>query len=181
MFNKEFLDELTRSNVLALDIATHCGYYHPAEAGTWDLAKIAKKRGCGIHKAFADTLYDFCAKNKVKMIVAEDVNAGAGAHFMAIRKLSELRGVLYLLAEDMEIPEPCFANITTVKKWATGNGRADKKMMIEACKSRWHIDPIDDNMADATHIYKWFVRTYNIKKEAQNELTEKIQATGGEK
>lgn len=40
----------------------------------------------------------------------------------------------------------------TLKKWTTGNGRADKRAMAEAALGRWHAEvasPLDDNQIDA--------------------------------
>lgn len=34
--------------------------------------------------------------------------------------------------------------------------------MIEFCIKRWAINPIDDNEADATHIFYYFCRKFNI-------------------
>ena len=83
-------------------------------------------------------------------------------HFIAARKLSEFRGILYLICAQLGLPEPKFINVSTVKKWATGDGKADKKKMIEYCIKRWNITPVDDNMADATHIFKYYVRIYKL-------------------
>ncbi len=54
----------------------------------------------------------------------------------------------------------CFQNyiplkgigVATVKKYATGNGRADKSMMIEAAKKEFGYDGKNDNEADALWI-----------------------------
>ena len=98
--------------------------------------------------------------SNIKLIIAEDVCVSK--HFIAARKLSEFRGILYLICAQLGLPEPKFINISTVKKWATGDGKADKKKMIEYCIKRWNITPVDDNMADATHIFKYYVRIYKL-------------------
>ena len=66
------------------------------------------------------------------------------------------------ICAQLGLPEPKFINVSTVKKWATGDGKADKKKMIEYCIKRWNITPVDDNMADATHIFKYYVRIYKL-------------------
>ena len=38
----ESINQITRDNVLALDIAEHCGYYSTHESGTWNLPKKSK-------------------------------------------------------------------------------------------------------------------------------------------
>ena len=40
--------------------------------------------------------------------------------------------------------------------------RQIKEKMIEFCIKRWAINPIDDNEADATHIFYYFCRKFNI-------------------
>lgn len=152
--------KITRDEVLALDIAEHCGYYSTHEAGTWNFTQKKGKNAKDQYKMFHDTLVEFIKKYNIKMIVAEDVCVST--HFIAARKLSEFRGVLLFLCAELGLPRPAFVNVSTVKKWATGDGKADKKKMIEFCKKRWNIEPIDDNMADATHIFKYYVRIYKL-------------------
>lgn len=35
----ESINQITRDNVLALDIAEHCGYYSTHESGTWNFTQ----------------------------------------------------------------------------------------------------------------------------------------------
>lgn len=152
--------EITRDNVLALDIAEHCGYYSTHSAGTWN---FTVKKGRPVqeqHAKFYDTLVDYIKQNDIKQIVAEDVCVSRS--FIAARKLSEFRGILFLVCQHLGLPDPKFLNVSTVKKWATGDGKADKKKMIDFCIKRWGITPVDDNMADATHIFKYYVRIYKL-------------------
>jgi len=49
------------------------------------------------------------------------------------------------------------------KKTGTGKGNADKKMMIEFAEKRYHIEVDgDDNLADAIHIYMYFIHRYKL-------------------
>ena len=151
---------LTRDQVLSLDIATHCGFYSTKAAGTWNFSQSTAKNAMSQYEVFYDTLKHFILTHDIKQIVAEDVNVRG--QFIAMRKLSEFRGILCLVCSQLHLPQPTFVNVTTIKKWATGDGKADKKKMIKFCKERWGIDPVDDNMADATHIFKYYVRKYNL-------------------
>lgn len=160
IIDNEPVEEITRDNVLSLDIATHCGYYSTHEAGTWNFSQKTGRSAIEQHLVFYETLKAFIQKHNIKLIVAEDVNVKG--QFIAMRKLSEFRGILFLICAQLGLPEPKFINVSTVKKWATGDGKADKKKMIEFCKKRWNIDPVDDNMADATHIFKYYVRIYKL-------------------
>lgn len=160
---KEFIENISRNNVLALDVAMHCGYHSTYGSGTWyfpNTDKAPKKMGAnyGQHKAFRQTLIDFITAHNIKVIAAEDVIYG---HFVDMRKLCEFRGVMFEVAESLDIPVILFKP-SDIKKWATGKGNADKKMMIEYCIKRWHIEPIDDNEADATHIFFHFISRYKL-------------------
>lgn len=156
-------DNITRDNVAAFDIATHCGYYCTKESGTWDFTESMRRNNNKQHKAFRDTIIDFIKRYNIKIIVAEDVNCGRmNKEFMASRKLSEFRGILMEICDSLDLPEPIFVNLKTVKKWATGDGSADKDMMIKYCKLRWKTEPVDDNEADATHIFMYYVRKFNL-------------------
>jgi Holliday junction resolvasome RuvABC endonuclease subunit len=154
------LPNITRDDVVALDIATLTGFYSTHDAGTWNFHKKSRENDCIEMEKFYNTVKDFILKYNIKQVVAEDVNVNN--HFTDIRKLCEFRGVLKLICSQLGLPDPKYVNVRTVKKWATGNGNADKKMMIEFCQKRWGIDPVDDNMADATHIFKYYVRIYKL-------------------
>ncbi|MCO7113813.1 hypothetical protein NIB75_18705 [Bacteroides uniformis] len=43
---------LTREQVLALDIATHTGYFSLHEAGTWNFTESKRRNGNKMHGAF---------------------------------------------------------------------------------------------------------------------------------
>lgn len=164
--DQEFLATLKRHNILSLDVAEHTGYYHTSD--DYGVAyfpsnnSAPKKLGKDYdqHLAFATWLRNFIKDNNIKMIVAEDVNVGK--HFMALRKLSEFRGILFLVCAEMNVPIITF-NVSDIKKWATGNGNASKDLMIEYAQKRWHIDCLNnDNVADAVHIYFYLIYRYRL-------------------
>ena len=72
--NETINDELTKKDILALDIATHTGYYSLHEGGTWNFTESKRKNNNKQHKDFRDTLMAFIQKYDIKQIVAEDVN-----------------------------------------------------------------------------------------------------------
>ena len=49
---------------------------------------------------------------------------------------------------------------TTLKKWATGHGKADKEAMKYRAASFIGRDPIDDNEADAILVAAWAISEY---------------------
>ncbi|KAA6302892.1 MAG: hypothetical protein EZS26_001062 [Candidatus Ordinivivax streblomastigis] len=158
--NEVIPDNLKKIEILAVDIATRTGYYSLHESGTWNFSESKHRNDNKQHKDFRDTLMKFIIKNAIRFIVAEDVNVNS--HFTDMRKLSEFRGILFEICDELNLPEPCFVNVSTLKKWATGNGHADKKAMIAACKEKYNYFPTDDNAADACHLFHYFTRKYRI-------------------
>ena len=153
-------NQLTRNNILALDIAIHTGFYSMHGSGTWDFSESKKRNDNKHHAAFRNTLIDFIQAHDIKVIVAEDVTVNN--HFVDTRKLSEFRGILLEICDTLNLQEPVFVNTKVVKKWATGNGNADKDTMIKFCKLRWKTEPVDDNEADATHIFMYYVHKFRL-------------------
>lgn len=153
-------NQLTRNNILALDIAIHTGFYSMHGSGTWDFSESKKRNDNKQHAAFRNTLIDFIQAHDIKVIVAEDVTVNN--HFVDTRKLSEFRGILLEICDTLNLQEPVFVNTKVVKKWATGNGNADKDTMIKFCKLRWKTEPVDDNEADATHIFMYYVHKFRL-------------------
>lgn len=149
-----------REEVLALDIATHCGYYSVHGKGTWNFTESKRRNGNKQHKDFRDTLMGFITAHGIRQVVAEDINVNN--HFTDMRKLSEFRGILFEICDELDLPEPEFVNVATLKKWATGNGRADKLMMMRACEEKYRYVPPDDNAADACHLYHYYCRKYRL-------------------
>nr|DAV49561.1 MAG TPA: RuvC [Bacteriophage sp.] len=72
-------------------------------------------------------------------------------HKASIIAESEMIGVLKLLAEELNIPLACYS-ATEIKRFATGKGNANKEAMMKAAIDLGY-NPIDDNEADAIHLY----------------------------
>lgn len=151
---------LTREQVLALDIATHTGYFSLHEAGVWNFTESKRRNGNKMHGAFRTMLLVYMRRYGIRQVVAEDVSVNR--HFYDMRRLAELRGILLEVCDELDIPEPAFINPAALKKWATGDGRATKAQMIAACKSRYGIVPVDDNAADACHLFHYYIRRYRL-------------------
>lgn len=152
--------KLSKPELLALDIATHTGYYSMHESGTWNFAESKKRNNNKQHKDFRDTVMSCILTHGIRQIVAEDINVNK--HFSDMRKLSEFRGILFELCDELDLAEPVFVNVATLKKWATGNGHATKIQMMDACKSRYGFKPLDDNVSDACHLFHYYVRKYRV-------------------
>ncbi|WP_165045074.1 crossover junction endodeoxyribonuclease RuvC [Dysgonomonas sp. ZJ709] len=151
---------LKKEELLALDIATHTGYYSLNAFGTWNFTESKKRNNNKQHKDFRDTIMGFVLQQGIRHIVAEDINVNN--YFSDMRKLSEFRGILFEICDELNLPEPTFVNVATLKKWATDNGRASKQEMMQACKDRYNFLPDDDNVSDACHLYHYYIRKYRI-------------------
>lgn len=161
---EEFVKSLSRREVMAFDVASHCGYYTPGDYGTKYFPnndKAPKKLGPDYaqHKNFRKWLIEILTEHKIRAVAAEDVIQG---DFISTRKLSEFRGILFEVCQTLDIPVVTF-NPTVIKKHGTGKGNADKKMMIKFAEERYHIEVgTDDNLADAIHIYMYFIHRYKL-------------------
>lgn len=153
-------------DVLALDIATFTGFYSLHGFGTWNFTESLKRNDNKQHKDFRDTVMGFIREHGIKQVVAEDVNVN---NYLAdMRKLSEFRGILLEICDEMDLPEPCFINVSTLKKWATGNGRATKKDMMQSCIETYHFTPTDDNVADAFLLFHYFKNKFHVTLKGDN-------------
>jgi len=161
---KEYVGQLGRGDIMAFDVATHCGYYTLGDYGTAyfpNTDKAPKKLGADYaqHKAFRAWLVDILTSHHIKAVAAEDVIYG---HFIDFRKLCEFRGILFEVCETMNIPIVTFKP-SDIKKHGTGNGNASKEMMMDFAERRYKIEVNgDDNLADAIHIYMYFIHRYNL-------------------
>ena len=153
-------DDLRRSEVLALDVAEHTGYYSAHEMGTWNFTESARN-DYKQHLAFRETLIAFIKKYNIRVITAEDVTVAK--HFMSMRKLAEFRGVLFETCDELGLPEPILVNLSTIKKYATGNGKATKQDMIDYMIKKYNQIPQTDDTADACHLYYYFVNKYRLQ------------------
>lgn len=151
---------LCKEQILGLDIATMCGYYSTHESGAWNFYESKARNDNKQHKAFRDTLIGFITRHSIRQVVAEDVNVNN--HFIDMRKLSEFRGILLEVCDTLSLPEPVFLNVMSIKKYATGNGRATKLDMINACVEKYGYRPRTDDEADAFWVFKYYCHKYRI-------------------
>ena len=163
--NKGFIDSIDRSEVLGCDPAIHFGYHCMKESGTWyfpNTNDATSKFGSDYHqlKRFRETMIELIVRCGIKVVASEAID-GSCKSWITLRKLAEFHGVMQELCATLDVPILYF-NQRELKKWATGSGNAKKEDMIEACRNRWHIEPLDDNNADAIHIYMHFVKRYGL-------------------
>lgn len=151
---------LCKEQILSLDIASQTGYYAVHESGAWNFYESKARNDNKQHKAFRDTLIGFITRHGIRQVVAEDVNVNN--HFIDMRKLSEFRGILLEVCDELSLPEPVFLNVMSIKKYATGNGRATKLDMINACVEKYGYRPRTDDEAVAFWVFKYYCHKYRI-------------------
>lgn len=164
--DKEYIESLKTKNVLSLDPATHCGYHYIYDSGTKyfpNTSKAPKKLGehYGQMKNFREWLMSIITSHDIRVVVSEDLDGGCKS-WVTARKLASFHGVIQEVCETCNIPLH-YINQKSIKRWATGNGNADKKLMIDYCRKKWKLEPVDDNEADAIHLFYCFCKTYGVR------------------
>jgi len=108
-------------------------------AGTWQLTHKSEHPLMRLH----DYLSGILSLNEVSLLCYEEPVARG----MAARSLNRQMGIIILVCERLRIPHYP-VNPGTLKKHATGSGRADKEQMLEAAQGRgWEFT--DHNAVDA--------------------------------
>lgn len=145
--------------ILCLDLGT-CTGWAMAEDGrkpTSGTAKFKNGRfdGGGMRflrfERWLNEMLDF----GVEAVYFEEVRAHAGT--TAAHVYGGLLAFLTAVCEKRKIPHEGVP-VGTIKKHATGHGKANKVSMIQAAQRRGH-DPEDDNEADALAIAYWAIET----------------------
>ncbi len=144
-------------NMLALDVATKTGWATYGHSGTWNFtpkAKDDKSIRLALIRSNVSTIIE---SMKLKVVVYEMPmiyrSKKRTPNFISF----EMLGVVKLVCLDKGIKMRGF-QAAKIKKFATGNGAAAKPDMEKFCKLRYGIDPVDDNHADALHLYHYAVQ-----------------------
>ncbi len=162
---EEYAKQLNKMNVIGVDPAAHFGFYNPKEYGVQffpNTEKAPKKYGAdyGKWKNLREWFMDYLVRHKIKAVATEDVIFG---HFVDFRSLCMIRGIIFEVCETLNIPIVAFKP-SDIKRHGTGNGNANKQKMIEYAEKRYHIETDNmDDLADAIHIYMYFVHRYKLQ------------------
>ena len=135
--------------ILALDIATVCGFRTETTSGVWNFNKQKRGDSYGMRLIrFKSSVKEILDLEEIDIVVYE---RPAGMFKSSIIVASEMIGVLIALCEERGIQYTAYS-ATEIKKFATGKGNAKKQDMIDAAISLG-LNPEDDNEADAIHLY----------------------------
>lgn len=144
--------------ILAIDQATKTGYAviehgTVVESGVWQLAdnkRSGESRGMRYIR-FEKCLEDVQARHGFDLVVHEQTLLRGGA---ATEIANGLKALVLKFAARHGVEATC-VHTSELKRFATGNGKADKAEMIDACVRMSMVLPEDDNEADAVLIGLW--------------------------
>ena len=145
-------------NILALDTAIKTGYCTPTTSGVIDCSvKRDQSKGMRliIFRSEVEKLID---EHEITLVVYE---RPTGKRHIAKVVAANFEGVLQTLCIDKGV-EYTSMSPGEVKLFATGNGNANKQIMIDACIEELDIVPEDDNEADACWIYEKAKSDFNV-------------------
>jgi Holliday junction resolvasome RuvABC endonuclease subunit len=138
--------KLEQLKILALDVATHCGYAISRSLyGVWDLTpKRDESAGMRLIR-FRSKLSEVIKCEHINLVVFE---RPGGRHVGAVIVQSELQGQVKVICEDAKIEYRGYSS-QEIKKYATGKGNCGKPAMIEAAQKKLRYTGKNDNEADA--------------------------------
>lgn len=147
--------------ILAVDPASKFGWaISKTEFGEWDL-RTRKDESMGMKiirlRSKLQEIYDIY---KFDILVYE---RPAGRYTNPIIHQSKLIGKLEEFCEDRGIQYRGYS-ATEIKKYATGKGNANKKMMIKKAIELYGVENPTDNEADALHLLHIAMEEYDSVK-----------------
>lgn len=157
----------TKKNILALDPAARTGFAHTnGQRGVWILGV---ERTAELHARIIAAADEW----GVDLIATED--ASFGSHNPNVQALhNELRGIIRFAAAQLGAKVVMYKP-NTIKKYATGNGRAKKLQMMRACETILRIKPESDDVADALWILHMAQSGYVSPAEAERQLLKRVK------
>jgi Holliday junction resolvasome RuvABC endonuclease subunit len=137
---------LKKFKILALDIATHCGWaVSKGVYGVWDLTP-RRDESIGMRLIrFRAKVNEIIECEHINLVVFE---RPGGQHVGAVIVQSELQGQLKVICEDARIPYRGYSS-QEIKKFATGKGNSGKPLMIAVAQEKLGYIGKNDNEADA--------------------------------
>ena len=152
------MKNLTKNNILGLDVATHTGWATLTASGEWDFTpKRDESKGMRLIR-FKAKLKEICDAEDIKVITYERVS---GFHKNALIVAGELTGVLKLFCEERGIEYRAYS-AAEIKKFASKSGKASKADMVRLAKEKYEMEGNSDNQADALHLIYLTIHDLNL-------------------
>lgn len=145
--------------ILALDPATRTGYAHTSgERGEWDLRGAAGEHVGRRLLRLRDRVSELVDALGASVIAYEDAAFG-GHHMRGHLFAGELRAVIKMVAAEVDAELLSYVP-SSIKKFATGYGKADKQQMRRAYQTYFGELPGSDNIADALWVLEMAKQGY---------------------
>ena len=146
---KQAKNKKSVNRILALDQASNCGWCTETAFGCWDFT-TKKDESSGMKMIrFKSKLKEVIGLEEINIVVYERV---AGQHKNSIIHAAKMVAIIETYCEEMGIAYRAYS-AGEIKKFATGNGNANKQKMIDAAREKYGYSGNNDNEADAIHIY----------------------------
>lgn len=162
--------------ILALDISGTTGWATGSvdtgriDSGTWSV-KPGRGDSPGMrYVRLRARLRDVHAEQSLGLVAYEQAHHRGGA---ATEYAIGCVATVQAWCADNQV-EHAAVHTATLKKFATGNGRASKTEMVEAARQRFRVPIEDDNEADALLVLDWALGEFGSRAPGQ------IFRTGGE-
>jgi Holliday junction resolvasome RuvABC endonuclease subunit len=152
-------------NILALDCSTKTGWALLRNGTIYSgVQDFSKKRGDSngmMFLRFSGWLKELgsLTEGKINVVVYEQAHLRGGS---AAEVCVTLTGLAQRFAASIEA-ETMAPHTATIKKFATGNGRAGKEEMMAWFRRETGRDPVDDNEADAYAILRFTMNDLGVK------------------
>jgi Holliday junction resolvasome RuvABC endonuclease subunit len=142
--------------IIGIDPATKCGWAVLKDgkriaSGTWDFSNRRHEGGGMRYLRCRKYFTELIDSMKPDAVAYEEIRRHMGVD--AAHVYGGLVGQITAVCEDKKIPFKAIP-VGTIKKTATGKGKASKQQMIDTANIEFSTEVVDDNEADALWIGK---------------------------
>ena len=136
--------------ILGIDPGTTAGWCTGADTnGIWKCAAKPYESVSMRLIKFRSSMKEVVEAEEIELIVYEKPG---GRNYTGVKAHANFEGIIQEFALDHKLEYKGYS-AGEIKRFATGKGNCGKPAMIQACKDRLNITPLDDNHADAIFLY----------------------------